>query len=302
MDGAAPSTREQSPSLDGARGGRWLIVAAAVMWSSSGLFVKAPLFDDWPAETRGALLAFWRALFAGLLLLPAVRRPRWTMGLVPLCLAFAAMNVSYLTAMTLTTAANAIWLQSTAPWWVFLAGVLFLREPFMPAERVPLVIGGLGLAIILGFQLQGQGYLGVWWGLFSGMTYAGVVLSLRALRHFETVWIVAIAHLATAGVIFPYVAYRNQWPGGPQLCVLAMFGVFQMGLPYVFFARGLRTITSQEATGIGLLEPVLLPVWVWLAWREAPAASTLVGGGLILAGLVLRYVIIPQLKRREAVG
>ena len=70
---------------------------------------------------------------------------------------------------------------------------------------------------------------------------------------------------------------------------MAAFGVFQMGLPYVFFARGLKSIASQEATGIGLLEPLLLPAWVYLVWSETPAASTLVGGVLILTGLALRY-------------
>ena len=111
----------------------WVVVAA-VLWSSSGLFAKAPTFADWPADQRGVLLAFWRALFAGLLLLPFVRRPRWDMRLVPLCLTFAAMNLAYLSAMTLTTAANAIWLQSTAPWWVFLVGVVVLRQPFARAS------------------------------------------------------------------------------------------------------------------------------------------------------------------------
>jgi drug/metabolite transporter, DME family len=239
-------------------------------------------------------------LFAGLLLLPAVRAPRYSIGLVPLCVFFVLMNVTYLTGMTLTTAANAIWLQSTAPWWVFLAGVVFLRQPFSPLERAPLVIGGIGLAIILWFEVQGQDRTGVLFGLVSGMSYAGVVMSLRALRNLETVWIVAVAHLVTAAAIFPYVVYLDCWPSGIQFLVLAAFGIFQMGLPYVLFARGLRTITSQEATGIGLLEPLLLPIWVALAWHEFPAPSTLVGGGLILAGLTLRYAI-PLLRRRDSI-
>ncbi len=269
--------------------GRLWIVLAAVMWSSSGLFAKAPIFESWPPETRGILLAFWRALFAGLLLLPAVRRPQWDVKLIPLCASFAIMNVSYLSAMTLTTAANAIWLQSTAPWWVFLAGVAFFREPFSRLERVPLVIGGVGLAIILWFEVQGQAQAGVAWGLVSGLSYAGVVISLRALRGQDSVWLVAVTHLVTATLIFPYVLYLNVWPSAVQLPVLAAFGMLQMALPYVFFARGLKSITSQEATAIGLLEPLLLPMWVYIAWSEVPDTSTLVGGGLILAGLILRY-------------
>ena len=276
--------------------GRLWVALAAVMWSSSGLFAKATTFEVWPAESRGLVLAFWRALFAGVLLLPAVRRPKWDARLIPLCIAFAVMNVMYLSSMTMTTAANAIWLQSTAPWWVFLVGVVILREPFPRSERIPLVIGGLGMAIILWYELAGQAQVGVLLGLVSGFAYAGVVLSLRALRGLETFWIVAVAHLFTAFAIFPFVVYVDVWPSLGQLPVLAGFGLFQMALPYVFFARGLRSITSQEATGIGLLEPILLPLWVYLAWGEAPAPWTLVGGGLILLGLVLRYVV-PILRR-----
>ena len=73
-----------------------------------------------------------------------------------------------------------------------------------------------------------------------------------------------------------------------------------MALPYVLFARGLRAITSQEATVIGLLEPILLPVWVYLAWDEVPAPWTVVGGGLILTGLILRYGLPLLRNRRQA--
>jgi DME family drug/metabolite transporter len=294
-----PAIGPTDDARSSAAAGRLWVLAAAVMWSSSGLFAKAPIFDHWPVEQRGLLLAFWRALFAGLLLLPVVRRPKWDVKLVPLCIAFTIMNVSYLSAMTLTTAANAIWLQSTAPWWVFLVGVLVLREPFVRSERFPLVIGGAGLAIILWFQASGQGGAGILFGLVSGLAYSGVVMSLRALRSHDAVWLVVVCHLAAATALSPYVAYVNVWPSGWQVLVLAGFGLFQMALPYVFFARGLRSITSQEATGIGLVEPLLLPLWVFLAWDEVPAPSTLFGGALIFAGLVLRYAV-PMMRGRSA--
>lgn len=285
-----------------AASGRLWVALAAILWSSSGLFVKADTFASWPAESRGIVLAFWRALFAGVLLLPAVRRPEWNVRLVPLCLAFAAMNVTYLSAMSLTTAANAIWLQSTAPWWVFLVGVLVLGEPFARNERGPLVVGGLGMAVILWFEVQGQARTGVLCGLVSGFTYAMVVMCLRSLRALDTVWIVVVAHLFTVCALLPYVAYLGIWPSAGQLPVLAGFGLLQMALPYVFFARGLRSITSQEATVIGLLEPILLPVWVWLVWGEVAAPWTIAGGGLILLGLLLRYGPAALKKRMKAEG
>ncbi len=265
------------------------------MWSSSGLFAKATTFEVWPAESRGLVLAFWRALFAGVLLLPFVRRPKWDARLIPLCLAFAVMNVMYLSSMTLTTAANAIWLQSTAPWWVFLVGVVILREPFPRSERIPLVIGGLGMAIILWYELAGQAQVGVLLGLISGFAYAGVVLSLRAARAGNFLDRSGRAPVYGAGH-FPIRTLCGRLAQPRPVAGAGRFRNFPDGIAVRLLRRGLRSITSQEATGIGLLEPILLPLWVYLAWGEAPAPWTLVGGGLILLGLVLRYVV-PILRR-----
>jgi drug/metabolite transporter, DME family len=116
-----------------------------------------------------------------------------------------------------------------------------------------------------------------------------VVLMLRHLRAIDSVWLVVIVHLATAIILLPYVIYLGIVPTLQQLPILVAFGVLQMGLPYLCFARGLRSIGSQEATAIGLLEPLLLPFWVYFAWDQLPAWWTVVGAGLIFAGLMIRY-------------
>jgi drug/metabolite transporter, DME family len=283
--------------------GRLLILTAAVLWSTNGFFAKAPMFADWPAEidgtpVRGPLLAFWRALFATLVLLPFVRRPRWRIQLVPMVLAYAAMNYTFLNALTLTNEANAIWLQNTAPMWVFLIGVLAFREPVHPRDGWLLGCSVLGIGLILWFEIRGQAPGGVAYGLGGGITYAAVVLSLRYLRNEDGAWLVMLNNLVTVLVFFPFVLYRGIWPDAAQFVYLAAFGVFQMGLPYLLFARGLRCIVGHEAAGIVLLEPILVPVWVYLAWRHAPTYEfpqwwTLVGGALILIGLTARYGILP---------
>jgi drug/metabolite transporter, DME family len=272
----------------GLRGGRSWIVAAAILWSMSGLFAKAPTFADWPAETRGPLLAFWRALFAGLLIMPAVRQPRWKWQLVPLALTFTAMNLCYLTAMTMTTAANAIWLQSAAPFWVMLWGLCSGGERPARSDIAPLALSGLGVGLILCYEATGESRTGIAFGMASGVFYAAVVMQLRNLRSENSAWLITVNHLVAAALLLPFVIYKAMWPSLTQLPVLAAFGLLQMGLPYVFFAKGLQTATSQEATGIGLLEPLLLPIWVYLVWHEEPAWWTVVGGGLILVSLLLR--------------
>jgi len=267
------------------------------MWSTSGLFGKATIFEDWPVEQRGVLLAFWRAAFAAAVLAPTVRRPRFRRSLVPLVVCFAGMNVTYLTAMVQTTAANAIWLQNTAPWWVFGFSVLLLGEPIVRRDLVPLGFGVFGVGTILFFEVQGEAVGGVACGLAAGASYAGVILLMRRLRDENPGWIVALSHAITALVVLPWIVRIDIWPSPAQLGVLALFGVVQMAIPYVLLFRGLRTITGVEATAIGLVEPVLMPIWVLLIWGEQAAPWTLVGAALILAGLLLRYVVLELVQR-----
>jgi drug/metabolite transporter (DMT)-like permease len=272
--------------------GRLWVVAAALLWSSSGVFAKAPVFSDWPREVRGPMLAFWRALFAAVVLLPAVRRPRWRGGLVPLVFCFAAMNVVYLSAMTLTTAANAIWLQSTCPWWVFVMTVLVLRRPVARRDLVPLACGMLGVGTIVAFESFGQAPTGVLLGLASGIAYGGVVICLWQLSGEDSAWLVALCQVVSALVLLPWICGLGRGPSSGQLLVLAGFGVFQMALPYLFLIRALRSIGGQEAAAIGLIEPTVMPVWVYLAWGEKPAWWTIAGAGMILLGLVMRYAFL----------
>jgi drug/metabolite transporter (DMT)-like permease len=269
--------------------GRLCVAAAALMWSSSGFFAKNPIFDTWPSDQRGALLAFWRALFAGLLILPAVRRPRLPSQLMPMIGCFAVMNVAFLTAMSLTTAANAIWLQNTSPWWIFGISTLLLGEPVNRRDLFTLVPGALGVGMILMHELGGESQLGVMWGLASAASYAGVVMFFRSLRGEDTAWLVSINHLATAAIIAPFVLWRGLWPSGWQWPLLVCFGFFQMAVPYTLFGHGLRSISSLEAAAIALLEPCLSPLWAYLVRGEKPAWWTVVGAVLILFGLILRY-------------
>ncbi len=269
---------------------RLLVLVAAVLWSMSGFFAKAPSFQGWP----GPVLAFWRALFACVVLWPLVRAPRWNWRLIPMMLLFAAMNYSYLSAMAQGTAANAIWLQMTAPVWVLLVGVTVFRERAIGRDWWLLLFVAAGVGTILWHELRGAAPAAVGWGLASGMCYAGVVLALRNLRALESAWLVALNHLATAICLAPFACGAAPVPQGIQWGLLAAFGIVQMGLPYILFARGLRSIPGHEATALGMIEPLLVPVWVLLAWGERPAWWTLAGGGLILLGLMIRFVERPR--------
>ena len=290
------ASRESLPRPHEARSvvlrARLLVLTAALMWSTSGFFVKSPDLRSWP----GPALAFWRAVFACLVLWPFVRRPRWTWKLVPMTAMFAGMNYTYLTAMAQGSAANAIWLQCTAPVWVLLVGVIVFREPAVWRDWLLVAFVATGVGVILYHESRGAALEAVAWGLASGVFYAGVVLSLRQLRDLDAVWLAALNHLVTAAILAPFAIGGTHFPSGTQWLLLAGLGVFQMGLPYILFGRALKHVPGHEAAGIAILEPILVPLWVYLAWGDRPAWWTIVGAGLILVGLAIRY-FEPQSRR-----
>lgn len=280
-------------SLSETTKGRLFIVAAALFWSSNGLFVKSPLFADWPSEWRGVLLGMWRAAFAVAALLPLVRSRKFSLALLPPALAFAAMSFCFLQSMVWTTAANAIWLQNIAPAWV----CLFMRlggEPIDRRDLTTLGFAACGVGLILACEISTAGLndaslWGVLLGVMSGLFYAAIIHFLRKLREFDSAWLIVVNLATTAVLLSPAPIVTGIWPHGMQWPVLVAFGALQLGMAYYFFARGLRSLSSAEAAGIALLEPILVPVWVWLRYGEAPAWWTTAGGAFILTGLAWRY-------------
>jgi drug/metabolite transporter, DME family len=283
-----PVTRSEAEATElSVSQARLLALIASLMWSTSGFFAKSPYFVGWP----GPVLAFWRAVFACAVLWPMVRHPRWTWRLIPMTLFFAGMNYTYLTSMVTGTAANAIWLQCTAPVWVLLVGVFVFGEHAIGRDWLMVAFAMLGVGVIVYFESRGVALAAVGWGLASSVMYAGVVISLRQLRGLDAVWMAAINHLVTAVLLAPLAfAHDVPLPSGMQWLFLAGFGIVQMAIPYVLFAYSLRRIAGHEATGIGLIEPLLVPLWAYLAWSDRPAWWTILGGGFIIIGLAVRYL------------
>jgi drug/metabolite transporter (DMT)-like permease len=273
--------------------GRLLLVAAAVLWSTSGLFVKSPPLQALEEHDRALVIACFRALIAGTCLVPFVdwKRARWTLKMLPMVVSFAAMNFLFIAALTRGTAAAAIFLQYTGTGWAFLFGAMFLKEPVTRANLAALVFGFAGIACIVGGQWHGEQFVGTLLALGSGLAYGGVIAALRALNREDSAWLVVLNQLVSAAVLVPWIASRGLLPTGPQWLVIGALGAFQMALPYVLFARGLATVPAQEAGLITLLEAILNPFWVWLFWGEQVVPSTWAGGGLILSGLLWRFVV-----------
>jgi drug/metabolite transporter (DMT)-like permease len=296
--------------------GRLCVVAAAVLWSTSGAFTKVltqptPLgLEEPPIEPLrlggidfAVQLACYRALFASLALAPTLRARDF--GFRPLMLvmgvSFATMNICFVSATALGTAANAILLQYTAPLWMYLVSVFCLGE--VPDRRgtVALFLGVFGIGVIVAGGWQEGELVVIAIALGSGLTYAGVILCLRVLRGLSSRWLTVWNHGVAALVLVPLlVTLRPPTPG--QYVVLFFFGFLQMGLAYWLMARALHVVGAAEAGTICLLEPLLNPLWAYLTSGETPSGWTLLGGAIVLAALAWRYCPSPRINVTETRG
>jgi len=274
--------------------GRLCILLASLLWSTSGAFAKVLTRDTVLELNTPAIaplqIAFLRALFAGLVLVPLLRRRDISFRPMMLVMAgcFAIMNATFVSALALGTAADAIVLQYTAPMWMYLACVFWLGEPADNRSLAAFGIALIGILIIVGGGWTADQLPVVGLGLLSGLAYAGVMVCLRLLHTSSSRWMTVINHMASALVLVPFVWYLDV-PSVAQFVVLFLYGSVQMAVPYWLVARGVRAVSPQEAGTITLLEPLLNPLWAYLISGEEPRFWTVLGAAFILGALAWRY-------------
>jgi len=272
--------------------GRLLVLGAALLWSLAGVFIK---FLDLPPLT----IVFYRSLFAALIFTPFLRRSHRQMSapIAVSALTYTAAISAFVSANKLTTAANAIVLQYTAPVFVFLFSRLVLGEKISRLNGFALAVSMVGVAMISLDSAGEPEMAGILLAILSGMMFAAYMINLRRTQSLSPVYLTWINNVACALLLLWLV--KSQLALSPdEILILAVMGAVQLGLPYFIFSKGLQTISLQEASLIALIEPVLNPLWVALVVGEIPSSATIAGGVMILVGLGVRYVW-PSLKRPE---
>lgn len=286
---------------------RLAVMAAALLFSTGGAAIKLTTLP-W------AQVAGLRAGIAALFLLVVLRVHWRSFGLASLGIgaAQAATMLLFVTGNKLTTAANVIFLQSTAPLYVLLLGPLLLGERRQSGDLGFLALFALGLALFFVGQPPPQAtapdpLLGNLLSLASGLSWAATVLGMRglALRQHEAARVASaegliaspdrdlvsaatvLGNLIVFAVCLPAIA-GSPLPAGRDLAILGWLGVFQVGLAYALFTRGVRGVRAFDATLLTLIEPVLNPVWTWLVHGEMAGPFAIAGGVVILGTSVGR--------------
>jgi len=273
---------------------RLQILAAALLFSTGGAAIKICSFSAWQvACLRSGIAAV--ALF---IVLPEGRRffsPRT----LAVGAAYGTTMLCFVGGNKLTTAANTIFLQSTAPLYLLVLGPWLLRERIRRADVVLMVSMGVGLALFfVGIDppvaTAPDPFRGNLLGVLAGASWALTILGLRWLGRSAAAAVIA-GNLIAAVVALPLALPLPA--GGPvDWTVIVYLGLFQIGLAYVFMTRGVRGVPALEVSLLLLLEPVLSVVWAWLVHGERPGSYSAAGCAIILVATLTWAVVAARSK------
>jgi drug/metabolite transporter (DMT)-like permease len=278
-----------------------LVLGAAILWSTGGLFIKATHLS--PFE-----VSFGRSVLAAITIVIFTRREGFGLNKISALTSvlYAALLILFVVATKLTTAANAIFLQYTAPVYVLILEPLFYKEKFRARDFVTVAVCVAGMSLFFVGKLRPQDVSGNLFALASGVCFALFFLLLRhskarqVNRAASAIYGNLIAVVICAPAFFGAV---KRGISAEDYARLAYLGVVQIGFAYLLFtlamARGLR---SLDAGIIGYVEPVLNPIWVFLFLGERPSGWAIIGGAIIIASVMVHMLLEAKTKRAPVVS
>jgi drug/metabolite transporter (DMT)-like permease len=257
------------------------LVATAVLWSTGGVLIKLVSWN--PLAIAGV-----RSAISALLILGLIRKPKFRLSLYQIggAVSFSATVILFVSATKLTTAANAILLQYTAPVYTALFARRFLNEhtSWFDWIIIAVVLGGIALFFLDDLTLGG--YYGNVLALIAGVAHGWIALFLRKQKDVSTIETFLLGNLITAAVGVPFMFSGkldiSDWLG------LAFLGIFQLGFSTVLYAYAIRRLRALDAMLIFMIEPVLNPIWVYLVIGESPGRWALAGGVVVIASVTAR--------------
>jgi len=278
-----------------------LVVGAAVLWSTGGLFIKA-------IQLSAFELSFGRSLLAAITIAIFTRREGFGINKISAVtsILYAALIILFVLATKLTTAANAIFLQYTAPVYVLLLEPIFYKEKFRGRDfiTVALCLGGMTLFFV--GKLRPQDVSGNLLALASGVCFALFVLLMRhsKARDVNRASSAIYGNLIAVVICTPwFLGAAKRGISATDFACIAYLGIVQIGFAYLLFTLAMaRGVRSLDAGIIGYIEPVLNPVWVFLFIGERPSGWAMIGGLIIVTSVIFHTLIEIRAKRRRRVS
>ena len=264
----------------------------AALWSLGGLLIK--LVDSNPLAIAGT-----RSAIASIIIFLYLGKPKFTWSRAQICaaLSYTGTVILFVAANKMTTAANAILLQYTAPVYVALLGAWLLKEKtkLLDWAAIILTIGGMALFFMDGLDMNG--YFGNICALLSGISFAFFAVFMRMQKDGSPLESVLLGNILTALIGLPFLF--QGMPHATGWLSLVLLGVFQLGLPYIFYAKAVKHLSALEVILIPVLEPILNPIWVFLLIGEVPGTSAFAGGAVVLT-VITAWCVMPIMKKAKS--
>lgn len=262
------------------------VLIAAVLWSSGGIFIK--LVTLHPMQ-----ISFFRGIFAAIVFAVIFRKKAFIFNGMTFVngIFYAAILILFVIATKLTTAANAIFLQYTAPIYVLIFEPLINKTELKRINVITIFVCFAGMILFFMGELSLTHVEGNIVALLSGIAFAAFLIGMRNNKHdyqFSTIFygniIITLACIPTLGSLNALTM--------SDLLMVAFLGIFQIGIAYAIFTYGLKRVFAIEASLIAMIEPVLNPVWVLIWYGEVPSFLAIVGGLMIISIIVLRTLFL----------
>ena len=260
------------------------LLLTAILWSTSGLLIK--LLSWQPLSILGG-----RSIVAGIVILIYLRRVdlRFTRWQIVGALSYVGTQLTFITATKLTTAANAIFLQYTAPVYVLLLGWWLLRERPRRADWAAMAVILAGLLLFLGDDLTLRGLQGNVLAVISGVLLATMTVATRGEKGGAPAATFLLGTFIGALIGLPSLV-REPFTAA-NVGMVVYLGAFQMGLALILYSAAIRRVLALEATLVLTLEPILNPIWVFLAIGERPSPLALLGAALVVGAVTARSIL-----------
>ena len=282
------------------RKGVALIIAAAVAWSTAPFFTRLLQYDSWT-------ILFWRGLFGGgfialfLVLTQGAHGVRSLIAMKPNAWLVALLStlgmVNFIPALQLTNVANVAIIIAAQPFAVAAIAWLWLREAASPRTLLASFVALAGIVVIVSGAAGIADYRGIALACLMLLAISAMTVAIRRYRDSSMVAAAAMSNFLGSLVSIPF-AQKIGAVSQADLVVLAMFGLFQVGLGLTFFSVGSRYLPSGQASLIATLETPLMTFWVWLAFQEVPSIRALVGCALVMGAVI--FEITAENRARAA--
>lgn len=271
------------------------LVLTAVLWSTSGLLIKMLSLN--PVAITGLRSFFAALLMWGYLKKPKLNRSGWQWGAAA---AYAATMLTFVVANKMTTSANAILLQYTAPIFVVLFARIFLGEQTTGIDWITIFVVFVGMGLFFKEDLAPGALWGNILAVVSGVTFALTAVLLRKQKDAQPVESVLLGNIMAALVALPWIV-KGPFPDAKGWSILVFMGFIQIGLSYILYSAALQHVSAIEGILVPLIEPILNPVWVLIFTGEKPGVWALFGGAIVLAAVTARslFLSIRELKKRK---